>query len=66
MPSFVKRRASEISSACFALFGFVLLASLTTYNAADPSLNHLSDAAPTNILGFFGATLIERRFRDEP
>lgn len=59
VPGFVKSRASEITAACFALFGLLLLATLTTYHPADPSLNNVSDSVPRNILGFFGATVAD-------
>jgi S-DNA-T family DNA segregation ATPase FtsK/SpoIIIE len=59
MPEFIKRRAGEITAVCLTLGGLTLLAALATYNPADPSLNHLSDAPPTNALGFFGASLAD-------
>jgi S-DNA-T family DNA segregation ATPase FtsK/SpoIIIE len=59
MPPFVKHRAAEIMAVCLAAIGLVLFTSLVTYHAGDPSLNHLSDAAPKNALGFFGATLAD-------
>ena len=59
VPNFVRRRTSEITAVCLAIVGFVLLASLSTYHANDPSLNHLSDSAPDNMLGFFGATVAD-------
>ena len=59
MPSFIKRRASEICAGAFATFGSVLLVALLTYHSEDPSLNHLSDVAARNALGEFGATLAD-------
>ena len=59
MPELIKRRAAEIIALGLAAVGTVLLLALATYDAADPSLNHLSDAPPHNALGFFGATLAD-------
>ncbi|MFZ4541258.1 MAG: DNA translocase FtsK [Rickettsiales bacterium] len=59
MPEFVKRRNSEIAALFLTLIGLTLLGALATYNPADPSLNHLSDTAPTNMFGAFGASLAD-------
>ena len=59
VPEFIKTRAGEIAAVCLAAFGLTLLLALTTYYQNDPSLNHLSDEAPRNALGFFGATLAD-------
>lgn len=59
MPGIVRRYASELMAGLLILLGVALLMALATYHAADPSLNHLSTAAPKNALGFFGATLAD-------
>ena len=59
MPSIVRRYGAEIFAAALMVFGLVLFGALATYHAADPSLNHLSDAPPKNALGFFGASLAD-------
>ncbi|MES2984694.1 MAG: DNA translocase FtsK 4TM domain-containing protein [Pseudomonadota bacterium] len=59
MPPFIKRRAGEITALALALFGGLMLVTLGTYHAGDPSLNHLSDAPPRNALGFFGANVAD-------
>lgn len=59
MPQFVKRRSGEILAILFAGAGLTLFAALATYDAADPSRNHLSDAVPHNLLGYFGASLAD-------
>ena len=59
VPSFVRARSSEITAVLLAAVGGVLAASLVTYHSGDPSFNHLSDVAPRNALGFFGASLAD-------
>ena len=46
----------RLRGACEAAFGFMLILSFGSYNAADPSLNAAAVDAPTNLLGRFGAT----------
>ena len=46
----------RLRGACEAVFGFMLILSFGSYNAADPSLNAAAVDAPTNLLGRFGAT----------
>ena len=59
VPSFIRARSSEITAVLLAAVGGVLAASLVTYHSGDPSFNHLSDVAPRNALGFFGASLAD-------
>lgn len=59
MPEFVKHRSGEIAAVCCAALGVMLVAALSTYDVADPSINHLSDAPPRNALGYFGANLAD-------
>lgn len=41
------------------LFGLCLLGALLSYDPADPSLNHATDASPGNWLGYAGASLAD-------
>ena len=59
MPGIIRRYMAEILAAALMVLGVVLFGALATYHAADPSLNHLSDAPPQNALGFFGASLAD-------
>jgi DNA segregation ATPase FtsK/SpoIIIE, S-DNA-T family len=59
MPGFVKQRGGEIAAVLLAALGLTLAAALATYDRADPSINHLSDALPRNALGYFGANLAD-------
>lgn len=59
VPEFIKDRATEITAACLAAAGVVMLLAIATYNPNDPSINHLSDIPPRNALGFFGASLAD-------
>lgn len=59
MPGLVRRYGGEIVAALLIVNGLALFAALATYHADDPSLNHLSDAAPKNALGYFGASLAD-------
>ncbi len=59
MPGIMRRYASELMAGVLIILGVALLMALATYHAADPSLNHLSDAEPQNALGFFGASLAD-------
>ncbi len=59
VPEFIRERAGEIMAACLAVTGLVMLLSLISYHAEDPSLNHLSDLQPKNALGYFGASLAD-------
>lgn len=56
---FLKRRATELVGiavlACAGLLFFTVL----TFNPADPSLNHATGAAPTNILGRNGSYIAD-------
>ncbi len=59
MPGFIKRRSSEFGAVALIALGLVLLGALGTYHTTDPSLNHLSDQPPRNMLGYFGANLAD-------
>jgi len=59
MPGFVRSRGSEIMALVLLGLGTILFLSLATYNAADPSWNHLSDQPARNALGSFGASLAD-------
>ncbi|MGZ9033913.1 MAG: DNA translocase FtsK 4TM domain-containing protein, partial [Rhodospirillales bacterium] len=52
---YIKRRLSEAAGLALVFTGGLLLAALVTFNAADPSLNHATAAAPANLLGLPGS-----------
>ncbi|MBS0550477.1 MAG: DNA translocase FtsK 4TM domain-containing protein, partial [Proteobacteria bacterium] len=52
---FLRRRMMEIVGAVLAVGGVLLLMSVFTFNAADPSLNHATGNAPANLMGLPGA-----------
>jgi S-DNA-T family DNA segregation ATPase FtsK/SpoIIIE len=51
--------ALRLRGALEGLFGLAAILALATYNAADPSPDAAAGAAPTNLLGRFGATLAD-------
>ena len=59
VPHFIRRRYGVLGALFLATIGAVLTLSLLTYHSGDPSLNHLSNVPPRNLLGFFGATLAD-------
>ncbi len=48
-----------VGGAFLGLFGLCLLGALLSYDPADPSLNHATDASPANWLGYAGASLAD-------
>jgi len=52
---FLRRRLMEILGAAIAVGGVLLLISVFTFNAADPSLNHATGTPPANMMGVAGA-----------
>ena len=55
----LKRFSSEIWGGVLVLIGAVVVLSLGTYHAHDPSLNFITDAPPHNALGMFGASVAD-------
>ncbi len=53
--AFARRRAVEACGAGVAVLAAVLAAALASYDPADPSWNHATDAAATNLIGRPGA-----------
>ena len=52
---FFKKRILEIIGVILFITSFLLFASILSFNVNDPSFSHLSDNAPHNILGKYGA-----------
>ncbi len=52
---FFKRRATEITGVAILACAGLLFFAVFSFNPADPSLNHATDAAPTNLLGREGS-----------
>jgi len=52
---FLRRRMMELVGAAIAVLGVLLLMSVFTFNAADPSLNHATGNPPLNLMGRPGA-----------
>src|SRR5471032_173850 len=52
---FLRRRMMELVGAVIAVMGVLLLMAIFTFSAADPSLNHATGVAPTNLMGLPGA-----------
>ena len=52
---FFKKRILEIIGVILFITSFLLFTSILSFNVNDPSFSHLSDNAPHNILGKYGA-----------
>jgi len=52
---FLRRRMMELVGVVLAIGGVLMLMSIFTFNAADPSLNHATGNAPANLMGLPGA-----------
>ncbi len=57
-----KRMREGLGIVLFA-FGIAALAAIWTYNPTDPSLFSATDATPTNVLGYMGASLADPLYR---
>ncbi|MGF1641282.1 MAG: DNA translocase FtsK 4TM domain-containing protein [Rhodospirillales bacterium] len=56
---FFRRRLAEIAGGALAACGLLLLAALISFDPADPSFNHATDAHPGNLLGRTGAHIAD-------
>ncbi len=52
-----RRRGEELAGAALIILGMVLGLSLVTWSVVDPSLNHATESAPQNLLGYPGAII---------
>ena len=52
---FLRRRVVEACGMTVLIFAGIFILALLTYNVADPSFNHATTAAPTNLLGAIGS-----------
>ena len=59
MPGFVRRRSPEVLAFICIALAAVVIASLVTYHAGDPSFNHASGEPARNALGVLGATVAD-------
>ena len=55
--AFLGRRFEEAAGAAFVLLGLAGLLALVSWSGADPSWNNSTEAAPRNLMGFWGAHL---------
>lgn len=57
--AFLRRRAAEIGGMALVAFALATTLALATWSVSDPSLNHATDGAVQNLLGFPGAVLAD-------
>ncbi len=56
---FFKRRATELAGLAVLVCAGLLFIAIVSFNPADPSLNHATGAAPSNILGQHGSYIAD-------
>jgi S-DNA-T family DNA segregation ATPase FtsK/SpoIIIE len=59
---FFKHRAAEVTGIALIGCGLILLTALLSFNPADPSFNHATDAVPGNLLGQPGSYTADMLF----
>ncbi|WP_306119029.1 MULTISPECIES: DNA translocase FtsK [unclassified Roseitalea] len=55
VPAWLRRQGRRAGGTALLAFGAFLIAAVTTWNVADPSLSHATDAPVTNLMGYPGA-----------